>query len=80
MEIRSIVYEVLGSLHRRLIVFCRFKPEVESALIAKSLQGKSWERSALLSGLQTSTIKSVLRETVKEMFKRYGEKKAFKLL
>ncbi len=58
----------------------KLKPDIESALIARSLQGKTWEKAALLSNLQPSTIKSTIRETIKEMFRWYGEEKAFKLL
>ena len=57
----------------------KLQPQIESALIAKCLQGKSWDKTAILSGLKPTTIKSVLRETVKEMFKHYGEKETIKL-
>jgi tRNA(Met) cytidine acetyltransferase len=84
-----ITYEAASDTIRNLVklhflssgyVRVKLKPEIESALIAKSLQGKSWERAAILSNLSTSTIKSTIRETVKEMFRQYGEKEAFKLL
>lgn len=84
-----ITYEAASDTIKNLVklhflssgqVRVKLKPNIESALIAKSLQGKSWERTAILSNLPTSTIKSTIRETIKEMFKRYGEKETFKLL
>lgn len=58
----------------------KLKREVELALIAKTLQGKSWDKASKLSGVKPTTIKSTIREAVGEMFKYYGEREAIKLL
>ncbi len=47
------------------------EPEIEAALIAKCLQGKSWGFTAKLSLIKRDEIKSVLRETIKKMVDYY---------
>ncbi|MEM3606200.1 MAG: GNAT family N-acetyltransferase [Candidatus Bathyarchaeia archaeon] len=46
-------------------------PEVEAALIAKCLQGKSWSLTAKLSLINREEIKAILRENIKKMVSYY---------
>jgi tRNA(Met) cytidine acetyltransferase len=47
------------------------KPEVEAALIAKCLQGKSWALTSKLSLINYEEIKNIFRENIKEMVSYY---------
>lgn len=58
----------------------KLKREVEMVLIAKTLQGKSWDKASKLSGVKPTTIKSTVREAVEEMFRYYVGREAIKLL
>mgnify|MGYP000474583001 CR=1 FL=1 len=58
----------------------KLSPKVETALLAKVFQGRPWKSSALRSGIPASNIKTVLRETVGEVFLHYGGEEASKLL
>jgi len=58
--------------------------ELEAALVAKNLQGKSWRAASNLSGVSSDSIKREIREAVKRLISHYiggegkvhGEEKA----
>ena len=58
----------------------KLSPGVETAFLAKVFQGKTWKLASTYGGIPYSTVKTVFREAVREVFKHYGGEEASKLL